>query len=128
MQEVRGVPSAIVTSASARLASLLLSRAGLRPPPIVISSDDVRRNKPAPDGYREALRRLGVTPSRALVVEDSAPGIAAGVAAGCDVLAVLAGRPASFARSATFVVADLTKLRLLVEEGAVRLELEGKAV
>lgn len=128
LEEARGVPSAIVTSAGARLASQLLLRAGLQPPPVVICGDDVRRNKPAPDGYREAARRLGVEPARALVIEDSADGIAAGVAAGCDVLALLYGRTPGFARSATYAAADLTKLRLLVEGGAVRLELEGRVV
>ncbi|HKU81616.1 MAG TPA: HAD-IA family hydrolase, partial [Candidatus Tumulicola sp.] len=95
-------------------------------PPVVISGDDVAHNKPAPDGYLEAARRLSVAPSRALVVEDTAAGIAAGVAAGCDVLAMLHGRPLQFARAATYAVDDLTKLRLLVKEGAVRLELEGR--
>lgn len=88
----------------------------------------MERNKPAPEGYLEAARRLGVEPGRALVVEDTSAGIAAGLAAGCDVLAVLHGRSSDFARNATYVVSNLTKLRLLVEEGAVRLELEGRTL
>ena len=42
--------------------------------------------KPAPDPYRLAVERLGVT--RALVVEDSDAGVASGLAAGLDVLRI----------------------------------------
>lgn len=51
-----------------------------------VFGDDVKRHKPAPDSYLLALERLGVT--KALVVEDSAAGVAAGRAAGLDVLQV----------------------------------------
>ena len=128
LEEVRELPWGIVTSAGARLATLLLRRAGLQAPAVVVSGDDVARNKPAPDGYLQAARRLNVAPSRALVIEDTPAGIAAGLAAGCDVLGVLCGRSPNFARGATYAVSDLTKLRLLVEKGAVRLELEGRTI
>jgi alpha,alpha-trehalose phosphorylase len=36
------------------------------------------RGKPAPDGFLEAARRLGVAPGRAVVVEDALAGVAAG--------------------------------------------------
>jgi alpha,alpha-trehalose phosphorylase len=36
------------------------------------------RGKPAPDGFVEAARRLGVVPARAAVVEDALAGVAAG--------------------------------------------------
>lgn len=38
--------------------------------------------KPAPDGFLEGARRLGVTPERAVVVEDALAGVAAGRAGG----------------------------------------------
>lgn len=40
------------------------------------------RGKPAPDSYLEAARRLGVAPSRAVVVEDATAGVEAGRAGG----------------------------------------------
>lgn len=86
-----GLPSprwAIVTSCPLRLAKLLLERAGLPRPAVVISADDVRRGKPAPDGYVLAAQSLGFEPEQCLVVEDSAHGIAAGKAAGMDVINV----------------------------------------
>jgi alpha,alpha-trehalose phosphorylase len=40
------------------------------------------RGKPAPDGFLEAARRLGVAPKRAVVVEDAIAGVVAGRAGG----------------------------------------------
>ena len=47
-----------------------------------IAGDMVRRKKPAPDVYTEALRRLGISPEEALALEDSEAGLAAARAAG----------------------------------------------
>ncbi len=54
----------------------------------VLSSDEVLSGKPAPDAYLEVLKRLGVPPSDAVVVEDSGSGILAGKASGTRVVAV----------------------------------------
>ena len=48
----------------------------------ILSSDDMERGKPHPDIYLEIMRRLDVTPSESVVLEDSRDGIKAGVAAG----------------------------------------------
>ncbi len=54
---------------------------------VVISvNDEGLPSKPAPDGYREALRRLDAEPKRSIVLEDSNRGIASGKAAGCYVI------------------------------------------
>jgi HAD superfamily hydrolase (TIGR01509 family) len=52
----------------------------------IVGGGDVKRHKPAPDPYLLAAARLDV--ETAIVVEDSAPGIASGRAAGFEVLAV----------------------------------------
>lgn len=49
------------------------------------------RGKPLPDLYEHAAARLGALPARCLVVEDSAVGVTAGVAAGATVWGLLAG-------------------------------------
>ena len=54
---------------------------------VTVSSEEVRRGKPAPDVYLEAARRLGVEPARCAAVEDSASGIRAAHAAGMRVIA-----------------------------------------
>jgi len=54
----------------------------------VVSSDDVTHHKPAPDLYLLACERLGVIPTDALALEDTASGIASAKAAGLTCIAV----------------------------------------
>ncbi|WP_332741017.1 HAD family hydrolase [Hydrogenophaga sp.] len=51
----------------------------------VFSGHDLPRSKPAPDVYLAAAAHLGVDPRRCLVIEDTAPGAQAGLAAGATV-------------------------------------------
>lgn len=48
----------------------------------VVTSEDVTHGKPAPDGYLEAARRLGVPADECLVFEDTRTGLEAATAAG----------------------------------------------
>jgi mannitol-1-/sugar-/sorbitol-6-phosphatase len=87
---------AIVTSGTRALALSRLRTAELPLPRILVCGDDVRRGKPAPDGYLHAASELGADPSACLVIEDSALGVAAAQAAGMRVIAVsTAGTQAS---------------------------------
>ncbi|MEU3598630.1 HAD family hydrolase [Streptomyces sp. NPDC006798] len=61
---------------------------------IVFSAQDVGRGKPAPDLFLHAAERMGVAPGRCVVVEDSALGVRAAVAAGMDVYGFTAMTPA----------------------------------
>jgi len=54
----------------------------------VVCADDVAHTKPAPDLYRLAVERLGVSPSQAIAFEDSAHGVRAAVRAGLYCVAV----------------------------------------
>jgi sugar-phosphatase len=103
---------AIVTSCYGSLARELLARAALPIPGVLVTSDQVEANKPSPEGYRLAARRLGYVPQACLVFEDSAHGVAAAVAAGMDVVAVCAIRDPKLARWATALVARLTDARI----------------
>lgn len=51
----------------------------------MFSGMDQPRSKPAPDVYLAAAASLGIDPTRAAVVEDTVPGVTAGVAAGATV-------------------------------------------
>ncbi|MCY1136697.1 HAD family phosphatase [Actinoplanes sp. Pm04-4] len=51
----------------------------------MFSGMDQPHSKPAPDVYLAAAAHLGVDPARAAVVEDTVPGVTAGVAAGATV-------------------------------------------
>ncbi|MFI7641149.1 HAD family hydrolase [Nonomuraea sp. NPDC049400] len=53
-----------------------------------VSTEEVERGKPAPDGYLEAARRIGVDPQECVAVEDSSNGLRSAHAAGMRVIAV----------------------------------------
>lgn len=57
-------------------------------PATIVTSEDVRRGKPAPDCFILAAERLSVDPARCLVFEDAEVGIAAATAAGCQVVII----------------------------------------
>lgn len=77
------VPRAVATSTARRRALLKLERGGLLSYfSAVACGDEVEHPKPAPDVYLLAARRLGVDPARCVVLEDSAPGVRAALAAG----------------------------------------------
>ena len=79
---------AVVTSAPAALAKRRIEVAGLPMPATIVTSEDVRRGKPAPDCFILAAERLSVDPARCLVFEDAEVGIAAATAAGCQVIVI----------------------------------------
>ena len=60
----------------------------------VCSATEVENGKPAPDLFLLAARRLGVPPSRCIVIEDSVPGLQAAVRAGMRPLGFTSSHPA----------------------------------
>ena len=101
---------AVVTSGSHELASARLEAAGLPAPVTVVTSDAVRRGKPAPDAYLVAAQALGADPSDCVVIEDSPAGIAAGRAAQMTVWAVTTTHDADDLESAHRIEADLAAM------------------
>ncbi|NKX56889.1 HAD-IA family hydrolase [Arthrobacter sp. E918] len=112
---------AIVTSCTSGLAQVRLRAAGLAAPPVLVSFDDIENGKPHPEGYLLAARRLGVSPERCLVVEDTPAGLAAGRAAGCATLAVAGTFPAA-ELDADAVLEGLGGLKAVETDGGLRLE------
>ena len=68
----------------------------------VATKDQVVNNKPAPDVYLLAAEKLGVSPSRCLVFEDTLAGVRAAKGAGMTVVAV----PSPLTNSLNFSQAD----------------------
>ncbi len=54
----------------------------------VVTADEVKMGKPAPDIFLEAAKRLNVDPKKCLVLEDAPAGILAARSAGMDVVNV----------------------------------------
>jgi HAD superfamily hydrolase (TIGR01509 family) len=83
------LPKAIATSASRRTAVGHIARAGLAGMFFhLVTRDDVRRGKPAPDTFLRAAKLLGVSPGDCLAIEDSATGVAAANRAGMPVVMI----------------------------------------
>jgi HAD superfamily hydrolase (TIGR01509 family) len=82
----------------------------------VVTDSDVQHGKPAPDIFLSAAALLNVTPQACCVIEDSKPGVAAGLAAGMVVIAITNTHPADDLRHATHVVRTYEEIeRLLLE-------------
>ncbi len=110
-----GVPYALVTSATTELAAARMRAAGLPMPPVVIAAGDVSRSKPDPEGFLAGAAALGVDAARCIVVEDSANGIAAGLAAGMRVIGV---GPHAAAAAPTWTVVDARGIHVTRPDGA----------
>ncbi len=88
---LNGLPGdqwALVTSAPKTLALRRLQAAGITPPAVLVTAEDVAIGKPDPACYVLGAQRLGVAVQDCLVFEDAKVGIRAGEAAGADVLVV----------------------------------------
>jgi sugar-phosphatase len=109
----------IATSCRRVLATARITAAGLSVPPEMVTADDVEVGKPDPAPYRLAAYRLGVDPSRCLVVEDAPAGITSAQAAGCSTLAVTTTYPAG-ELDADAVVGTLADVAWSVDSDGVR--------
>ncbi|MER6943658.1 HAD family phosphatase [Nonomuraea sp. NPDC000554] len=82
-------PLGLASSSPRALIDVVLDAAGLRDAfTATVSTEEVPRGKPAPDGYLEAASRLGVDPEECVAVEDSSNGLRSAHAAGMRVIAV----------------------------------------
>jgi HAD superfamily hydrolase (TIGR01509 family) len=82
----------------------------------VVTDSDISHGKPAPDIFLRAAELLQVPPQACCVIEDSKPGVAAGIAAGMEVIAITNTHPAIELQHATHVVQTYREIeRLLLE-------------
>jgi HAD superfamily hydrolase (TIGR01509 family) len=82
-------PLGLASSSNREIIDLFLELTGLgRYFQATVSSEEVKRGKPAPDVYLETARRLGVAPTRCAAIEDSENGIRAAKAAGMRTIAL----------------------------------------
>ena len=86
------VPTAIASSSPRRLIDLVVSRLDLGDAlTMTVSTEEVARGKPFPDGYLRACELLGSDPARSVAVEDSTNGVRSAFAAGMKVVCVPPG-------------------------------------
>jgi sugar-phosphatase len=81
---------AIVTSSPRQLALRRLEAAGLPPPAVLVTAEDIEHGKPAPDCFLLAAKLLGQKIEDCVVFEDTPAAIQAAEAAGAAVVVVTA--------------------------------------
>ncbi|MFF9554393.1 HAD-IA family hydrolase [Streptomyces albus] len=116
---LQDLPHALVTSAPPDLASARMAAAGLRMPQVRITAADVSASKPDPEGFLKGAAELGFPAGECAVFEDSAAGIAAGLAAGMPVVGI---GPRAAEHSPTVHVPDLEHVQVTpLPDGRLRL-------
>ena len=90
VRSLRGkMPMAIATGGTRLVVEKTLQHCGLSDLfDEVVTANDVKCGKPAPDVYLEAASRIEVAPERCLVLEDAPAGIMAAQSAGMQVVSV----------------------------------------
>ena len=79
----------LVTSSNKRTQEFIVEKLGIKELfDTVVTGSDIENGKPHPEPYQKAIRAMGVSAHRSLVVEDSMSGIQSGHGAGCEVMAV----------------------------------------
>lgn len=110
---------AVSTGAPREFLDLAVDKLGIRDRfDVLLASDEIAKGKPDPEIFLETCRRLGVPPSRVVILEDSENGVIAGKRAGCAVVAV----PNDYTRGQDFsradrVAADLFEAEKLIRSG-----------
>jgi HAD superfamily hydrolase (TIGR01509 family) len=87
------IPYCMATSSNIERARLSLELTGLLPlfEGRIFCASMVKRGKPAPDLFLHAAHELGADPAHCLVIEDSEPGLRAGLSAGMAVWRFVGG-------------------------------------
>ena len=105
--EQHKIPKCVATSSHRQFATVALGSFDLEPRfEFVLTSDDVVNGKPDPEVYLAAARKLGIEATQMLVLEDSAIGSRAAVAAGAFTIAVPTSHSAGSDFSHVGYVAD----------------------
>jgi HAD superfamily hydrolase (TIGR01509 family) len=85
-------PTAIASSSPRRLIDLVVARLELGEAlSVTVSTEEVPRGKPYPDGYLKACELLGVDATKSVAIEDSTNGVLSAHAAGMAVVCVPPG-------------------------------------
>jgi HAD superfamily hydrolase (TIGR01509 family) len=113
----QGIAYAIGSNGPHRKMEITLARCGLAARFVgrIYSREDVAAPKPAPDVYLLAASQAGVAPKDCVVIEDSATGAQAAVAAGMAVIGFARETPpAKFAGLTELVFDDMAQLPALL--------------
>ena len=75
-----------------------------------VTASEIKHGKPDPEIFLRTAELLGVAPADCWVIEDSKPGVTAGLAAGMRVIAITNTHPAHELSRATYVVGSYAEI------------------
>jgi HAD superfamily hydrolase (TIGR01509 family) len=82
-------PLGLASSSPRRLVDAVLELAGMADRfQVTVSTEEVTAGKPSPEVYLDVVRKVSVTPSRAVAIEDSTSGLRSASSAGLGLIAV----------------------------------------
>lgn len=112
----RHYPLAIASGSNHTVINTVVEMGALRPFfKVLVSVHDVSKPKPAPDVFLRAAELLEVAPAQCCVIEDSAVGVEAALAAGMPVIAITNSLPAEALSRSTWVVRDYKDIERLLD-------------
>ncbi len=111
--DAAGVPRVIASSTHRLNIETLLNLTDLDGFVDIVAAEDVEKGKPDPEVFLKAAARLGISPTRCAVFEDSPAGIEAGRDAGALVIAVATTHPPERLRRAHRIVRSLDELAVV---------------
>jgi len=83
------IPTAVATNAPLSNVEFIMEKTGLRKYfDVVIDAGEVENGKPDPEIYLKSAEKLGMPAEQCIVMEDSVPGVEAGVRAGMKVVGI----------------------------------------
>lgn len=113
------IPFAVASGADIHKMTITLGRTGLLPAfkDCMFGKDNVVYSKPAPDVYLLAAKTIGVDITRCVIIEDTATGVTAGIAAGATVIGYAGSKHTNanslLAAGACVVIQDIMALYTL---------------
>lgn len=102
----------VVTSGGRRLAEARMRKLGVPVPDVLVTADDVKNGKPAPEPYLKGAEVLRAQPGQCVVVEDAIAGIRAAHAAGMKVISLPSTYPVEQLGEADAIVSGLDKIKV----------------
>jgi HAD superfamily hydrolase (TIGR01509 family) len=79
-----------------------------------VSASEIKKGKPEPEIFLRTAELLGVAPEECVVIEDSKPGVAAGLAARMQVIAITNTHPAEELSKAHHVVSSYAEIEQIL--------------
>jgi len=113
-----GLAVAVASSSPRARLDRTLARAGLTDAfAVTVAGDEIAHGKPAPDMFLAAAAELGIEPARCAAIEDSAPGVAAGLAAGMTTVGIARAPEDMEALAAAHVVLERLSAEAVLAAG-----------